>query len=197
MKNRFPDVVTSICPSPDRKIRSTSPIIGIVVHHTGIGNHDPKLIDLKKWKELLLGAVGWLSKKDTNYLSAHFVIGHEGECIQLVDPDCDIAFHAGVSEYYHPLEKKVLPNWNLYAIGIELVGDGNKCDYTDEQYFTLAKLSALCMERYKSIDPRCIVGHSDISPGRKTDPGKYFNWRKYFELLHYCIQEIEESLPRK
>jgi N-acetyl-anhydromuramyl-L-alanine amidase AmpD len=193
VKNRFVDVVIELRPSPDFRIKGASPWVGICIHHTGIGNQDPSLIDWQKWKSLLLGAVSWLSTKDMNYLSAHFVIGRDGECIQLVDPDSNIAFHAGVSSYVHPLEGKVLPNWNQYAIGIELIGDGNKIEYTDDQYNTLAKLCALCMERYKEIDPRCIVGHSDVSPGRKVDPGRHFNWRKFFVLLHLHIAELEAS----
>lgn len=193
MKNRFPSIVREIKESPDRRIRNSSPFVGIIIHHTGIPKGDPKLFDAKKWADYFKSCVSWLSTQDMNYLSAHFVIARDGSCTQLVDPDTDIAFHSGVSQYPHPTEHKVLDNWNQYAIGIELIGDGNVIEYTEDQYLTLAKLCALCMERYREIDPRCIVGHSDVSPGRKVDPGRKFNWRKFFLLLHECIKDLENE----
>lgn len=179
MKNRFPNVVTELKESPDYRIKGPSPWTGLIIHHTG--------------NENLRSAVSWLSTKDAHYLSAHFVIGRDGECVQMVDPDCHVAFHAGKSQYYHPLEHKLVSGWNDYAIGIELIGDGNRFEYTDEQMITLARLSAACMDRYKSIDPRCITGHQNVSPGRKVDPGRLFDWRRYFRLLHKCLEEFEQA----
>jgi len=192
MKNRFPDVVSELKESPDRKVKGPSPYVGIIIHHTGIGSDDPKKIDAIRWGQRLASVVGWLTASDPNYVSAHFVIGREGECVQLVDPDGDIAFHAGVSEFFHPLERKIIKNWNQFAVGVELVGDGDRGDYSDDQYHTLSKLCAHLMERYKDIDPRCIVGHENISIGRKTDPGRYFDWRRFTLLLGMYRQELEQ-----
>jgi len=193
MRNRFPEVVTSLLEAADKRVKGPTPWIAIAVHHTGIGERDPKGITAEMWSKLAKGAATWLTAKDSNIVSAHFLIERDGSCVQMVDPDCEIAFHMGVSSGYHPVERKVMSNWNNYAIGIELAGDGDRHAFTEEQYFTLAKLCALCLERYKDIDPRCIRGHEDWSPGRKTDPGRNFNWRRFFVLLHLHIRELEES----
>ena len=184
MINRFPNVVTSLSAAADKKQKSPSPWVGIIVHHTDIGGRDPAKVDKALWKRLFEGITGWLTKADDVYVSAHFHIGREGECAQLVDPDSHVAYHAGVSSYYHPIARKWLSSWNEYAIGIELLGDGNAGVYSSEQYATLAKLCAALMKRYPNIDPRCITGHENIAPTRKVDPGKFFDWQKFFTLLY-------------
>jgi AmpD protein len=72
---------------------------------------------------------------------------------------------------------------NDYMIGIELVGDGNKGKFSTEQYLALADLCKNLTKKYSTISPRCIVGHDEISPGRKVDPGIHFNWRFFYKLL--------------
>ena len=71
---------------------------------------------------------------------------------------------------------------NDYSIGVELEG----CDdeiYCDAQYITLAKITELVCQRWQKIKKDRIVGHSDIAPGRKTDPGLFFDMNYYLSLL--------------
>ena len=104
-------------------------------------------------------------------VSSHFFINREGRVSQFVAMD-KRAWHAGTS-YYNGRE-----NCNDFSIGIEL--EGTDVDaYTDGQYQALVSLTHEIMEQYPLIKPENIVGHCDISPGRKTDPGAAFNWKKY------------------
>jgi N-acetyl-anhydromuramyl-L-alanine amidase AmpD len=155
-----------------------------VIHHTDIGDRKFEQIDETLWRKLFDGITGWLTAQDPNYLSAHFHIGRFGECAMLADPEYLVTFHAGVSSIYHPITRKVENNCNEFMIGIELLGDGNKGEYSDQQYITLAKLCAALMRRYPQIDPRCITGHENIAPTRKVDPGKLFKWKNFFSDLY-------------
>lgn len=103
----------------------------------------------------------------TRKVSSHFLIRRDGELIQLVS--ClNRAWHAGVSNW------KGRERCNDFSIGIEL--EGSDFDpFEPEQYLTLNRLLAGLKARYAIAD---IVGHSDIAPGRKTDPGPYFDWHK-------------------
>ena len=86
------------------------------------------------------------------------------------------AWHAGESSY------KGIMDCNDYSIGIEL--EGSDDDYfTDKQYETLIQTTKSIIKNYTQINKEKIVGHSDISPGRKTDPGNKFEWNRYFEAL--------------
>ena len=67
---------------------------------------------------------------------------------------------------------------NDYSIGIELEGTDDR-PYTDEQYQTLRALTRALMIRHPQIVPDRLTGHSDIAPGRKTDPGPAFDWARY------------------
>ena len=74
-------------------------------------------------------------------------------------------------------------NCNDFSIGIELEG-GDHCGYTDAQYQQLAVVARALMQQYPRITAAGIVGHSDIAPGRKTDPGPHFDWTR----LHYAVE---------
>lgn len=98
-------------------------------------------------------------------VSAHFLIRRSGEPIQFVS--CDRrAWHAGASSW------RGRARCNDYSIGIELEGT-DEAPFTDAQYARLNELLGKLCRRYPVID---IVGHSDIAPGRKTDPGPCFEW---------------------
>ena len=105
-------------------------------------------------------------------VSAHFFLRRGGELIQLVP--CDRrAWHAGVSTW------RGLSACNDFSIGIELEG----CDdrpFTAKQYRRLASLTRILEGAYPIEE---IVGHSDVAPGRKTDPGPCFEWERYRRLL--------------
>lgn len=108
-------------------------------------------------------------------VSAHCLINRKGEITQYVSFN-DRAWHAGVSQF-QDREK-----CNDFAIGIELEGSNNY-PFTEQQYKTLASLTKAIMESYPKITKDRIVGHSDIAPERKIDPGRYFDWQHYFTLL--------------
>lgn len=108
-------------------------------------------------------------------VSSHLFIRRSGEIWQFV-PFHKRAWHAGVSEFQGK------PRCNDYSIGIELEGTDTS-PYSEEQYCQLAKISVCLLEHYKEITLERIVGHSDIAPIRKTDPGKSFNWQHYKGLI--------------
>lgn len=173
--------ISKVLDSPDKRPRSEKVWTGIVIHHTGLPTQIPQ--DRSSWEKFNASIAAWLSKKDDAYLSAHYQIGRFGEITQIVDPDRFESFHAGKSEFWHPGKRAVVQDWNRHSIGIELLGDGNLAEYSSEQYHSLAMLCQSLMNRYPSISPQCIVGHEQIAPGRKSDPGKMFDWRRFFGLL--------------
>lgn len=103
-------------------------------------------------------------------VSAHFLIRRDGVIQQFV-PTGERAWHAGESVW------RGRSNCNDFSIGIELEGTDDEI-YSDPQYTHLAKLVRLLRETYTTIEPDAIVGHSDIAPGRKTDPGPSFDWAR-------------------
>jgi AmpD protein len=103
-------------------------------------------------------------------VSAHFLIYRTGELVQFVDTESR-AWHAGVSEW------RGRENCNDFSIGIELEG----CDdepYADFQYSVLNQLIQALQNQYPLIQRDAIVGHCEIAPGRKTDPGPAFDWSR-------------------
>lgn len=165
----------------DKRKRREKHWYGIIIHHTGVGGR--KTISPNMWAKLYKNLTAYLGAKDKSYVSAHYTLGRNGEVTQVIDPDFFEAWHAGRSSWYHPVKRKWLKNWNRYAIGIEIIGDGNLHKYSDEQYVALAKLCKELMLKYPKIEARCITGHENIAPTRKSDPGKYFDWNKFFKLL--------------
>jgi AmpD protein len=108
-------------------------------------------------------------------VSAHLLIKRDGSCVQYVPFD-KRAWHAGKS-FYQGRER-----CNDFSIGIELEGT-ELIDYTDQQYAQLAAVIRILLETYPKLSKQRIVGHSDIAPGRKTDPGASFDWQKLLGLL--------------
>ncbi|EKX94379.1 protein AmpD [Aggregatibacter actinomycetemcomitans Y4] len=108
-------------------------------------------------------------------VSAHCLIERTGRITQYVSFN-DRAWHAGLS-YFEGREK-----CNDFAIGIELEGS-NEQPFTTQQYDTLQRLTRQIMQAYPRITKERIVGHCDVSPGRKIDPGQYFDWQRYLQYL--------------
>ena len=103
-------------------------------------------------------------------VSSHFIINKDGEIIQMVD--CEKrAWHAGVSSW------KNKENINNNSIGIELVNNGNEL-FTEEQYTSLNQLIKNLKKKHPNMKEDLILGHEDIAPNRKKDPGKLFDWKK-------------------
>lgn len=108
-------------------------------------------------------------------VSAHLFIRRDGELVQFVPLDRR-AWHAGASEFSGRTE------CNDFSIGVELEG----CDdvpYTNAQYTRLAEVARLLLSHYPALTPERITGHSDIAPGRKTDPGPAFDWHHFRSQL--------------
>lgn len=106
-------------------------------------------------------------------VSAHFFIRRDGELIQFV-PCAQRAWHAGVSQW------QGRERCNDFSVGIEL--EGSDLDaFTDRQYRRLQALVAALHARYPI---RHVVGHDDIAPGRKTDPGPFFDWQRLHAPAH-------------
>lgn len=104
-------------------------------------------------------------------VSAHCVIWRDGSVFQYV-PFTKRAWHAGVSQFAGR------ERCNDFSIGIELEGTDN-LPYTEQQYQSLILLTKMICQQYPAITPQRITGHSDIAPGRKTDPGVAFDWVRY------------------
>ncbi len=103
-------------------------------------------------------------------VSAHLLVRRDGEVVQFVSLN-DRAWHAGRSSW------QGREACNDYSIGIECEG-GDEIPYTEQQYATLRGLLPLLLAAYPAITRERIVGHSDVAPGRKTDPGASFDWTR-------------------
>ena len=109
-------------------------------------------------------------------MSAHLLIRRTGEAIQYV-PFERRAWHAGVSQF------RGRSACNDFSVGIELEG-ADDIPYEPVQYARLAALARALMLAYPGITADRIAGHSEIAPGRKTDPGPAFDWPRLRRLLH-------------
>ena len=108
-------------------------------------------------------------------VSSHLLIERTGRIVQFV-PFSKRAWHAGISEY------QGRDGCNDFSLGIELEGTDDE-PYTDIQYKQLAEVTRVIQQRYPAITLDRIVGHCDIAPVRKTDPGPAFDWQKYRSLV--------------
>ena len=108
-------------------------------------------------------------------VSAHLLIDREGALTQFVSV-FDRAWHAGESRFGER------DNCNDFSVGIELEGTDAEA-YTGGQYRALAAVTRALQGVFPALLPGRIVGHSDIAPGRKTDPGERFDWHRYLAGL--------------
>jgi N-acetylmuramoyl-L-alanine amidase len=147
-------------PSPNFDARTAPPDM-VVLHYTGMPTGDEALARLRD---------------PAAKVSAHYLIEEDGRVFALV-PEERRAWHAGVSFW------KGERNVNAVSIGVELVNPGHDCGYRpfpDAQIATLVELLAGIRERWDVSDAR-IVGHSDVAPDRKIDPGELFPWKRLAE----------------
>jgi len=108
-------------------------------------------------------------------VSAHFLIERDGEVVQFVS--ClDRAWHAGVSSF------QGREGCNDFSVGIELEGTDDQ-PFTEAQYDALIDLTRQLRQAFEAITPERICGHSDVAPGRKTDPGPCFDWARFRAAL--------------
>jgi N-acetyl-anhydromuramyl-L-alanine amidase AmpD len=165
----------------------------IIIHH--IGSKNGSLYGVG-------GTVTWFTNEEVhrnkttgkieNKVSAHYIVPREeyksNDIIHLVSHN-DIAYHAGFSQW--SVNGKTRSNLNNYSIGIELEGDGNFVEYTDFQYENLIELVKNITSAH-DIPYSNIVGHEDVSPGRKVDPGKLFDWKRFRTGINTTVVSMPE-----
>ena len=125
-----------------------------------------------------LGANPWFTCLEGLKVSAHFLIDRQGLVTQFVSCDAR-AWHAGVSSF------EGRDQCNDFSIGVELEGT-DTLPYTDVQYLSLRRLTACLRANYPL---RAVRGHCDIAPGRKTDPGAAFEWRRFVEATDWSATD--------
>jgi AmpD protein len=149
----------------------------IVIHSISLppGEYGGPWIDDLFTNQLDVNAHPYFAEIEGLLVSSHVLIRRDGELVQYV-PFTRRAWHAGRSCY------QGREACNDYAIGIELEGQDD-APYEDVQYRRLAALVASLRRHFPTIAADAIVGHSDIAPGRKTDPGLAFDWQRLKTLL--------------
>ena len=157
--------------------RKANMIKFIVIHYTGMKNENV--------------AIKRLCDQNKN-VSAHYFIKNNGEIINLV-PDLYIAWHAGKSKWlnYNSLNKN--------SIGIEIQNPGHENKYKNfspKQLSSLKILLRTLIKKYK-IDLKNILGHSDIAPERKKDPGEKFPWKNLANLKLAIWHSLKDSSLKK
>jgi len=170
-------IVSFYSPNFNRKKRSKNLIKIMVIHYTGMQSERESIIRLRNPK---------------SKVSSHFLINQNGKVFRLVQ-DNRIAWHAGKScwERYKNLNKN--------SIGIELVNKGHRFGYTNfkkKQLLSLTKICKSLIKKYK-IKKKNIVGHSDIAPLRKIDPGEKFPWKQLAKKNIGIWHDCRPSLLRK
>jgi len=149
----------------------------IVIHGISLppGEFGGPWIDRLFTNELAADQHGYFEQIASLRVSSHLLIRRDGALVQYVSFN-DRAWHAGTSRYG---DREAC---NDFSIGIELEGTDD-APYTDCQYVNLAAVvRALCMA-YPGLSGERVVGHNDIAPGRKTDPGESFDWARARSLI--------------
>ena len=149
----------------------------LVIHGISLppGEYGGSFIDQLFTNRLNKDAHPYFSEIYELRVSSHLFINREGSVTQFV-PFNKRAWHAGESCFAGRNQ------CNDFSIGIELEGCDDE-DYTKAQYLSLASVTDTLCQRWQKITKDRIVGHSDIAPGRKTDPGPSFDREYYFSLL--------------
>jgi N-acetylmuramoyl-L-alanine amidase len=143
-------------PSPNHDERRR-PVSIVVIHYTGMPTAE--------------GALAWLRNPESR-VSCHYFIAEDGTTFRLVD-EARRAWHAGAGSW-----RDVESDVNSASIGIELVNPGHEHGYRpfpDEQMLALIALLRGIVAR-NAIRPAMVIGHSDLAPTRKEDPGELFAW---------------------
>ena len=168
-------------PNFNSKKRAKKDIKFIIFHYTGMKNEK---IAIQKLTNI------------QSEVSSHYFIKKNGEIITLV-PDSYTAWHAGISFW------KNFKNLNKNSIGIEIDNPGHQFGYKEfskKQINSLIKLSKFLIKKYK-INNKNILGHSDIAPFRKKDPGEKFPWKKLSRykigFWHKLSQSYLSSIRKK
>jgi len=154
--------------------RNSKQIKFIIFHYTG----------MKKESQAISRLTNIQSK-----VSCHYLIKNSGQIVKLV-PDLYIAWHAGKSSW------RSFKSLNKNSIGIEITNPGHEFNYkkfSKKQIFSILELSKFLIKKY-NIDKKNILGHSDIAPERKKDPGEKFPWKYLYQNkvgLWHTLKEKE------
>mgnify|MGYP001223160132 CR=1 FL=1 len=161
MQKNVEKMTTNYSPNFDPKKRDKNKIKYLIYHYTGMKNDR---LAIKK-----------LTGSNSN-VSCHYYITASGKLIQIV-PDLYTAWHAGKSNW------RKYKSLNYNSIGIEVSNPGHEHGYrkfNDNQIKSLIKISKFLIKKYK-IHKKNILGHSDIAPLRKIDPGEKFPWKLLYK----------------
>ncbi|TLS68582.1 1,6-anhydro-N-acetylmuramyl-L-alanine amidase AmpD [Mariprofundus erugo] len=164
--------------SPHRNERPAGTLIDLIVLHAislPDGQFDEHYIEALFTGCLDCRAEPSFADLEGLKVSAHFVVGRSGRVTQFVACD-ERAWHAGVSTW------NGRDGCNDFSIGIEMVGD-ERVPFTQAQYREVARVCRALMQRYPQITPDHIVGHQDVAPGRKWDPGRQWDWQRFSRSL--------------
>ncbi|RZI41697.1 1,6-anhydro-N-acetylmuramyl-L-alanine amidase AmpD [Herbaspirillum sp. HC18] len=162
-------------PSPNFDARATDTVISLlVIHNISLppGQFGGGAIEDLFCNRLDCDAHPYFDQLRSLRVSAHFLIRRDGEVMQFVSAN-DRAWHAGVSSFGGR------ERCNDFSIGIELEGTDFE-PFDPRQYESLAQLTRALQRRYPLTD---VAGHEHIAPGRKTDPGPFFDWSFYRKSL--------------
>jgi len=165
------------CSSPNKDARPENTAIDLVVVHSislPPGVYGGEAIEQFFQNQLDKNEHPYFEEIHALKVSSHALIKRTGEIIQFV-PFHERAWHAGQSNY------QGRDRCNDFSIGIELEGT-DKDNFEDSQYQQLALLVSALQQTYPAVSNN-ITGHSDISPGRKKDPGTGFNWGKLQQYI--------------
>ncbi len=164
--------------SPNQSERSAEDNVDLlIIHNISLppGEYHTGCIDQLFCNKLDKNAHPYFEDIAELRVSSHFLIDRSGSITQYVPLDKK-AWHAGDSLFAGR------SNCNDFSIGVELEGTDFE-PFTDAQYDSLVALSVVLLNEYPGINLDRIVGHSDVAPQRKTDPGPFFQWDRYRQLL--------------
>lgn len=167
-----------VCLSPNRDARPDPDDISLlVIHNISLppGRFGGAHIDQLFTNTLDAAAHPYFADIATLHVSAHFLIARDGALTQYV-PLHERAWHAGVSSFAGR------QRCNDFSIGIELEGTDVR-PFTARQYRRLIAVTRTLLRTFPQLSAARIAGHSDIAPGRKTDPGPHFDWQRYRAAL--------------
>jgi AmpD protein len=159
----------------------------IVVHGISLppGDFGGPWIDRLFTNTLPTDAHPYFAEIGTLRVSSHLVISRDGALTQYVK-FTERAWHAGRSSY------DGREACNDFSVGVELEGT-DTLPYEAAQYAALAEVVAALCTAYPQLSPDRLVGHSDIAPGRKTDPGPAFDWERARRLIDAACRGISET----
>ena len=170
-------IFSNYSPSFDPIKRQKTQIKFLIFHYTGMKKEFDAINKLTNFK---------------SNVSCHYFIKNNGETSVMV-PDSYVAWHAGKSRWKH------YKSLNKYSIGIEISNSGHDNKYENfnkKQIRSVLKLTKFLIKKYK-IKSKFILGHSDISPDRKKDPGETFAWKRLAKYKLSQWHNLDEKKLRK